>query len=658
MKQNLYWLLCGLSLQAFAQTNINYCDQPPAGTSVGGFTVNGTNGTVRGCAPFRVTLQSTLAISVKYIYDYRGGDPTVAGVTLEDRTEHTYLRQGTYRILQLGSGTAANGGTGSVACRTVEVYLPPNFQVRACSGRRVQVTIPSDTTTQRYDSYIVDWGDGVTTPVAKNGTNPVVTSRVFPTTINVANVVVSGVAGGQTLNCGTRRPVNISNTNLSEASVRRVTVRSDGLVDVLVRGVRGFTADLQWREGNATNFQNTGQSTSIADTTTLTIRNIDAFRNTYCFRLSSNDGCENATASSNEVCSSSLEVEAQNRQNVLTWREYPIATGFQNYRFTKNSAAFTPTETNRSTTRRNDTNVQCGEQYCYRMTVVLEGGVESVSSLRCVRAISDLTPSVVQNAFVSVLREEQKIEVRATRPNSGTTPTFKMIVTRADNGSNNFVEIATQNNTLIYKDENADPSQKSYCYQIQYENACGNRSQPTTPLCSVHLHSRTSNTVDWTSETPFQVPVTRYDLEIFNEQGTQIDFRPLGGNTSFNPDTYNPDQQLFTYRITARHATGLSYSNFFVFKRNAAIFLPDAFSPNDDRINDNFGLVGQFVEKATMVIFNRWGQVVFSSTNAKEGWNGKINEQPAPEGTYVYKVEGSDSLGKPFVKTGTVLLIR
>jgi gliding motility-associated-like protein len=88
------------------------------------------------------------------------------------------------------------------------------------------------------------------------------------------------------------------------------------------------------------------------------------------------------------------------------------------------------------------------------------------------------------------------------------------------------------------------------------------------------------------------------------------------------------------------------------------VFIPDAFSPNGDNMNDKFAPKGQFMDKSRLIIYNRWGQVLFETANAIEGWDGTVNGQPAVEGTYVYRLEITDSLGKYFVKTGTMLLAR
>jgi gliding motility-associated-like protein len=57
-------------------------------------------------------------------------------------------------------------------------------------------------------------------------------------------------------------------------------------------------------------------------------------------------------------------------------------------------------------------------------------------------------------------------------------------------------------------------------------------------------------------------------------------------------------------------------------------------------------------------IYNRTGQLVYSSADAGQGWDGTLNGQPQPEGTYIWTVKGQDYLGKIHEQKGVVVLIR
>lgn len=96
-----------------------------------------------------------------------------------------------------------------------------------------------------------------------------------------------------------------------------------------------------------------------------------------------------------------------------------------------------------------------------------------------------------------------------------------------------------------------------------------------------------------------------------------------------------------------------------IFKTAPQIFVPTAFTPNRDGKNDIFKPVAAGISKIEYVrVFNRWGQLVFSSASDKTGWDGTIKGKEQPSGTFVWLVKGVDYLGKPFFAKGTVLLIR
>ena len=95
---------------------------------------------------------------------------------------------------------------------------------------------------------------------------------------------------------------------------------------------------------------------------------------------------------------------------------------------------------------------------------------------------------------------------------------------------------------------------------------------------------------------------------------------------------------------------------------NKNIFLPDAFSPNDDDVNDVFycrSLVEQF-EHGTflMQVFDEFGTKVFESKFQSYGWDGNYRNQPCDQGCYLYHVSGAYFNKEPFEFKGKILLLR
>ncbi len=88
------------------------------------------------------------------------------------------------------------------------------------------------------------------------------------------------------------------------------------------------------------------------------------------------------------------------------------------------------------------------------------------------------------------------------------------------------------------------------------------------------------------------------------------------------------------------------------------MYIPTAFTPDGDRQNDEFKPVfSHLPDSYKILIFDQWGKIVFSSTDANNSWNGKIKGQPPRQGLYLWKIVYQYKNNKPVEKTGQVKLI-
>lgn len=90
------------------------------------------------------------------------------------------------------------------------------------------------------------------------------------------------------------------------------------------------------------------------------------------------------------------------------------------------------------------------------------------------------------------------------------------------------------------------------------------------------------------------------------------------------------------------------------------IYIPSAFTPNRDNINDQFKpvMIGVSEQDYTFRIYNRWGAKIFETNNNIAGWDGTINEQLVAESVFVWTISGKFADGTFFNKKGTVTLLR
>ncbi len=90
---------------------------------------------------------------------------------------------------------------------------------------------------------------------------------------------------------------------------------------------------------------------------------------------------------------------------------------------------------------------------------------------------------------------------------------------------------------------------------------------------------------------------------------------------------------------------------------NEPVYLPNSFSPNEDQLNSEFQLFTAGNPQIEASIFNRWGEVVHRWTDAKLGWDGKVNGQFVAEGVYAYKIR-VETACETKTYTGLVQVIR
>ncbi|MDX1942548.1 MAG: gliding motility-associated C-terminal domain-containing protein [Saprospiraceae bacterium] len=95
------------------------------------------------------------------------------------------------------------------------------------------------------------------------------------------------------------------------------------------------------------------------------------------------------------------------------------------------------------------------------------------------------------------------------------------------------------------------------------------------------------------------------------------------------------------------------------------VYVPNAFSPNDDGSNDHFTIFGgdDLVLIKNLQIFNRWGDMIFQQkafapNEPSNGWNGQSNGKPVQNGVYVYKVQLIMDDGKERQLVGSMTLLK
>jgi len=116
-----------------------------------------------------------------------------------------------------------------------------------------------------------------------------------------------------------------------------------------------------------------------------------------------------------------------------------------------------------------------------------------------------------------------------------------------------------------------------------------------------------------------------------------------------------------TYKLLITDNNGcLGYDSLNIFYYNcSAVWIPNAFSPNADRLNEIFKPIFPApVSNYKMQIWSRWGIRVFETSNSSIGWDGRYKAEPQGTGVFIYLITFNSIDGIAEKRTGTITLLR
>lgn len=592
---------------------------------------------IKGCAPLTVNVVSTVPpcnATTPCDMDYEGNNNFQSLAF-----SHVYTQPGTYTLKVLFQTLGFDEIT-----ITVVPNIQPAFDLYTCGGNEVQVKV-SDT---NYNQYIISYSDGVVMPPVPSGSLAKDT-HAFASSGN-KSVSVKGVNLGAADNCNAAvQSVDVVPT-LATPTITQLTVLSADQIQLDFNDVPNTLYKLDIAT-NAGNFQ---QLQTVYNATTTTVKNLIADDNYYRFRMGVFDPCVNTTVYPTDViASANFDVSPQNNVNKATWTT--SATGITGYSLAKSTSG--PIAVAAGATSYDDTAITCGTEYCYQLTSNYTNGSKSISLQKCATAISTNIPTVVED--VSAVVTDNSVALQWTQDPAFNAKTYT--ITKGTNG--NYVPLGTSTTPSFTDDAYATDA--TVCYRIGYQDVCGNSSPASPDVCPIQLsgtvQSDNSINLSWTSYGGWKNGVANYHVEKFDDQGQLLQTFDTGTATTLLDDAEDFTHQVYVYRVTATAVDAgipVSVSNVITLIKEPNLFYPSAFTPNGDGLNDIFKVVGQYTSRFEFKIFNRWGEQLFFTDNATQGWDGSYRGNIMPEGTYVFKAKITDLINRTSERSGTIVLFR
>ncbi|GAB3182181.1 gliding motility-associated C-terminal domain-containing protein [Telluribacter humicola] len=206
-------------------------------------------------------------------------------------------------------------------------------------------------------------------------------------------------------------------------------------------------------------------------------------------------------------------------------------------------------------------------------------------------------------------------------------------------------------------------SSQSACFRLETSDACLAGLYQSEVACTATLtltDQPEGNGLAWHTE---QAGPTM-KIELWKDGKSWKDISALGTSNQLNDAELSCNtEHCYQLRITT--ASTVSTSPIHCRKTpltfcstSSPLYIPEAFSPNNDGINDYFEIKGELPADFRLSIFNQWGSVLYHTTNPAMVWDGSSKGTPLPPGHYTYLIRYKDARGKDYQKTGTILLLK
>jgi len=155
---------------------------------------------------------------------------------------------------------------------------------------------------------------------------------------------------------------------------------------------------------------------------------------------------------------------------------------------------------------------------------------------------------------------------------------------------------------------------------------------------------------------PSQLP---YTGTYYGNITSELDTKAVNTDYEFDHwEMYNsPSPTIDSAEVDVQFTT--SQTVVAVYKIPSILFVPTAFSPNGDGINDEVKIMGKGIKSVVFDIYERWGQKVFGTTDKEVGWDGSFKGgQKCAPGVYAYRVYVEFADGTNKTQTGNITLVR
>src|SRR6056297_3559070 len=318
-----------------------------------------------------------------------------------------------------------------------------------------------------------------------------------------------------------------------------------------------------------------------------------------------------------------------------------------------------------------DTDVFYNHIYKYYVESVrqVDTSIKSMSNRVIVETRMPYNPDYIHTDYIKT--NNNTVDLKYSVASNSELNRYYLLRGNSYNGTYDTIKkFKTTSFTLNYEDQQVNPDKAVNYYQVVSVNQCGDLTTRSGTLHNILLNAENNdmtNKISWN-----QVKGTHYQTKEYKV------FRKIGNNlfnylqSTYSGSYYDNDLDFFRGRdssgrfcyyinteLTATNHSALVKSNKKCLYIQPEIFVPNAFTPNGDGLNDKFRPYVSFLPSTYhLIIYNRRGIKVYETKSADDSWHGLIEGKgKAPGGTYIYYLKVNNPEHQMIERRGKITVL-
>lgn len=314
--------------------------------------------------------------------------------------------------------------------------------------------------------------------------------------------------------------------------------------------------------------------------------------------------------------------------------------------------------------------VEENKEYCFYISAKRNDGVTSFSNKVCINTAAPLPPAYITGDYTRA-SGSSGLDLHFSIDPATVSDSYRLY--RSEASADNYTLVAEMNKSaggsISYSD--VLPASGVYNYKLFYLNHCKAEGVSSRPINNILLKGRSQamvNHLGWNSFSSWAEGTKEVNVYRNSSLGDHELLATLSDNVTEYSDRISPESQMagdVCYQVEAVSnpgqfgKTNISISNIFCVNMLGEVFVPNAFTPNDDGLNDIFKPSFSILPgKYSFIIYNRYGSKIFETNDISKGWDGKLPDgSKALEGAYIYYLKMESSSGQVFEKHGNFTVI-